>query len=144
MVWIREHTPPNALFLVEGFSIYGGFSAVGSDGGWWIPLLAWRGNTMPPQYALLNEAPSKPGYTQSIVELVNSLEKASSTSPENIKLMCEQGITHIYIGQQQGNASASHATQLFSPIDFSQSAWFNLVYHQDRVYIFELDRGNCR
>ena len=57
MTWIREHTPAQAKFLVEGFRIYGGRSVVGSDAGWWIPLLADRANTMPPQYALLNETP---------------------------------------------------------------------------------------
>ena len=51
--WIRANTPPDATFLVEGFRIYAGSTAVGSDAGWWLPLLAGRANTMPPQYALV-------------------------------------------------------------------------------------------
>ena len=74
MTWIREHTPTQAKFLVEGFRIYGGRSAVGADAGWWIPLLAERANTMPPQYAMLNEAPIIPNYTQQVVDLVEILE----------------------------------------------------------------------
>jgi hypothetical protein len=47
MNWIRENTPQDSRFLVEGFAIYGGTSIVGSDAGWWIPLLARRANTHP-------------------------------------------------------------------------------------------------
>ena len=48
MAWIRENTPIDAQFLVNSFFAYGGSSVVGSDGGWWIPLLTKRGNTVPP------------------------------------------------------------------------------------------------
>jgi len=62
--WIKENTDESALFLVDGFNIYNGTSSVGSDGGWWISLLAERANTMPPQYALLNEKPIDPNYSK--------------------------------------------------------------------------------
>ncbi|MCJ7736657.1 MAG: DUF1616 domain-containing protein, partial [Anaerolineae bacterium] len=38
MAWIRRHIAEDARFLVEGFRIYEGRSAVGADAGWWIPL----------------------------------------------------------------------------------------------------------
>src|SRR5690606_6528884 len=46
--WIREQTPEDARFLVNSFFAYGGSSIVGSDGGWWLPLLAGRQTTLPP------------------------------------------------------------------------------------------------
>ncbi len=142
MAWIRENTPPEALFLVEGFRIYGGRSAVGADAGWWIPLLAQRANTMPPQYALLNEAPAMPGYSQQVVGLVAHLEEHSPASHEGLSRLCEWGITHVYIGQGQGKVGAG-AVQLFAPDDLAGSPAFRPVYHRDRVWVFALNPEAC-
>jgi len=146
MAWIRENTPTNALFLVEGFRIYNGRSAVGDDAGWWIPLLARRKNTMPPQYALLNEAPAVPGYSQRVVDLVAYLEEHSPASPEGLAQLCEWGITHVYIGQGQGKIGKvifAEAAQLFPPEVLANSPAFQLLYHQDRVWIFALKPEAC-
>ncbi len=114
MAWIRQHTPPDGRFLVEGFRIYGGRSAVGADAGWWIPLLAGRENTMPPQYALLNEEPSDAGYTQRVVNLVAHLETHSPVSPEGIKALCDWGITQFTSARgrdESGRAQCSCSLQ---------------------------------
>lgn len=142
MAWIREHTPSDARFLVEGFRIYNGQSIVGADAGWWIPLLANRANTMPPQYAILNETPAEPGYSERLVELVAHLEDNSPASPAGLARLCEWGITHVYIGQGQGEVGAG-AVQLFAPDDFTGSADFQQVYGQDRVRIFALKPAAC-
>jgi hypothetical protein len=142
MAWIQEHTPSETRFLVEGFRIYNGRAAVGADAGWWIPLLAKRQNTMPPQYALLNEVPAEPEYTQRVVELVARLEANSPASQEGIRLLCDWGITHVYVGQGQGKVGAG-AVQLFSPETLAASPAFSAVYRQDRVAIFALDSQIC-
>ena len=142
LAWIREHLPDDAHFLVEGYGIYGGTTIVGGDAGWWIPLLAHRQNTMPPQYAILNESPVQPDYTQRMVALVNRLETISLDAPEGVQLLCGEGVTHIYIGQGQGKVGLS-ATQLFSPDELLSSQDYSLLYHQDRVYVFALKAGIC-
>lgn len=142
MAWIRENTLLEAHFLVEGFHIWGGYSAVGADAGWWIPLLAGRGNTMPPQYALLNEVPADAGYSQRVVDLVAHLRTSSPTSPESVRLLCDWGITHVYVGQGQGKVG-DNAVQLFSPDALTASSVFNEVYRQDRVHVFALDPVVC-
>jgi hypothetical protein len=142
MAWIEEQTPTDSLFLVEGFRIYNGDSAVGSDAGWWIPLLANRQNTMPPQYAMLNEISTPPDYTQRVVDLVAHLETTPPTSPESLRVLCDWGITHIYIGQGQGEVGIG-VNQLFSPYELAPSPYFNLIYHQDRVHILELNPQDC-
>lgn len=142
MVWIRENTPSEARFLVEAFRIYGGRSAVGGDAGWWIPLLARRENTMPPQYALLNEVPADAQYTQRIVNLVAYLETTSPVSPEGVQMLCNWGITHVYVGQGQGEVGVG-AVQLFSPDALATSPVFSQVYQQDRVYVFALNPQAC-
>ncbi len=142
MTWIEQNTPANALFLVEGFRIYGGTSAVGADAGWWIPLFTGRANTMPPQYAMLNERPAQPGYTRRVVDLVATLETHSPASAEGLTVLCDWGITHVYIGQGQGRIG-SGAIPLFAPADLRTSPAFDLVYHQDRVSIFALAPQHC-
>jgi hypothetical protein len=143
MAWIRGNTPPEARFLVEGFRTHQGASAVGSDAGWWIPLLAGRENTMPPEYALLNEVSADGEYTRRVVDLVAYLETVSPTSPEGVQLLCDWGITHVYVGQGQGKVGAG-AVQLFSPDDLAASPAFRTLYRQDRVYIFGLDSQACQ
>jgi hypothetical protein len=141
MSWIRDNTPRDSLFLVEGFRIYG-YSAVGSDAGWWLPLLAERQNTIPPQYALMNEAPVDPSYGQNVVQLVGQLEDAEVSSPESMAMICKWGITHVYIGQRQGKASFE-AAQLFSPEEFLNNPDFSQVYQKDHVHIFALKQSAC-
>ena len=142
MHWITDHIPENALFLVEGFSIYNGTSIVGSDAGWWIPLLTTRKNTMPPQYALLNEKPDPPEYSSQVTNIVNILESNSIRTEAAVQTLCEAGISHIYIGQTQGTTGTG-AKQLFSVNDFRNNPDFDLVYSQDRVRIYSLLKTTC-
>jgi hypothetical protein len=143
MHWIRDNTPDNALFLVQGFRVYQDWTAVGSDAGWWIPILANRQNTMPPQYALLSEAPNPPDYSQKVVDLVGQLEEDPLPSQQSIAALCNWGITHIFSGQLQGLVGAG-ATQLFNPEDLSDSSAFQLIYHRDRVHLFSLNPDACQ
>ena len=142
MSWIKKNTPPDTKFLVEGFRIYDGRSAVGSDAGWWLPLLGARENTMPPQYALLNEAPVDPDYDQRVVDLVAHLETKPLDTAENLKALCSRGVTLVYVGQGQGKVGAG-AMQLFSPDVLEMSSAYQEVYHRDRVRIFALDSSMC-
>lgn len=142
MTWIKKNTSPEARFLVGGFRIYSGRSAVGADAGWWLPLLAGRENTMPPQYALFNEMPADSDYNRRVVDLVAHLEAASPASSASVQLLCDWGITHVYVGQGQGEVGAG-AVQLFAPEALEASASYQEVYHQDRVRVFAFDSQVC-
>lgn len=143
MNWIEQNTPEDSVFLVEGFRVHYGYSAVGADAGWWIPLLTGRDNTMPPQYAMVNELPSPPDGRQIIVDLVEFLETHEAVEKESVEYLCDFGITHIYIGQGQGLTGAG-VSQLFSPTEFlANPDDYHLIYHQDRIYIFELTPSAC-
>jgi hypothetical protein len=141
--WINDNTPSNATFLVNGFLIYGGRSVVGSDAGWWIPFLAGRNNTMPPQYALLNEVEAIPGYGGRVVQLVADLNEHAPTSTEGLEELCAFGVTHIYIGQGQGKVAREDLTPFLIPSDLVASPFFELQYHQDRVWIFAVKGDAC-
>jgi hypothetical protein len=142
MDWIRRKTQTQATFLVEGSRINLGRSVVGTDAGWWIPLFTLRKNTMPPQYAILNEVPSEEGQSQQYVDLVAALEAAPMSDPVVIKMLCEAGITHVYVGQRWGSVG-SGTQQLFTPASMIDTPGYNQVYHQDRVFIFALDPAAC-
>ena len=139
--WINQHTNVDDLFLVNGFTIYDNTSGVGSDGGWWISLLTDRENTMPPQYAVLNEKPETPGYTVWTVDVINYFEQHSPSSQEGIRAMCKWGIDYIYIGQKQG--SINDSTPLLAWKDWKQVFALNLVYSEDQVRIYQLDQQFC-
>jgi hypothetical protein len=143
MAWIRGNTPQDARFLVNGFRVYQGNSIVGSDAGWWIPLLAGRENTMPPQYALLTEREAEPGYGRRLVELVAGLENASLATSQGVQLACKEGITHVYVGQAGGRVGKPPPEPLFIPEQLAASSAFSVLYHRQGVWVFELNGEAC-
>jgi hypothetical protein len=143
MDWIRANIPNDARFLVDGFLIYNGRSVVGSDAGWWIPLLTGRQNTMPPQYALLNEEPYQPEYAKIVVDLVAELRRVGVTSSDGVRLLCQQGITHVYIGQGQGRIAVPPPEPMLPLSKLEASPYFAALYRQDKVGVFGFDRSVC-
>jgi hypothetical protein len=143
MAWLRDNTPPDSRFLVQGFLSNGGVSAVGADGGWWLPLLAGRQNSIPPEYALLSERPSLPGYSRAVIDLVATLQQTSIDSKEGVALLCEYGLTHVYHGQRQGRVGYQ-AQPLFDPDDIEDSGAFQAIYREDGVRVFALDQRRCQ
>jgi uncharacterized membrane protein len=142
MDWIKKNTPSDANFLIQSFSIYGGWSAVGADAGWWIPLLAGRRTNMPPQYALMTEQPEPKEFSQQVIALINFWEAHSINSPDGLDALCRFGITHIYNGQLQGKVGDG-VRQLFSDQELETSPAFERVYHRDRVSIYALKPSTC-
>jgi hypothetical protein len=96
---------------------------------------------MPPQYAIANEVPIEKDYSQGLINLQSELEKTSLASEAGLRLLCEYGISHVYIGQEQGMV-ANPGQPLFTPAELAASSVFRLIYHQDRVYIFAVE-GAC-
>jgi len=138
MEWINRQTPPDSLFLIEGMHENWVTNVIGTDAGWWIPLLAHRENTIPPQYALSNELPIVEDYSQKVIDLEAALENKGIDSQAGIDKLCEFGVTHIYIGQKQGNV-ANNGKPLFTPDELAASDVFQMIYHQDRVYIYSVE-----
>jgi hypothetical protein len=144
--WVREHVPADARFAVNGFTIWQDSSAVGSDGGWWLPVLGRRANLMPPQYALSSELEAVPGYSQSVVELVRTLAAEPPPAAPGLAALCRAGATHIYIGQKQGAtgiAAGDSAVLRFDGQALAASPHFELLYRRDRVWIFALAPSAC-
>ncbi len=123
MAWIRAHTPPDAVFLINTRhwqrEIY-----MGTDGGWWIPLLADRRVTLPPiVYRAGGEA-----YRAAVNELAAWSSTATSLEDaEAVARLRAAGITHLYIGARGGH---------FTPDMLAASPSFQPVYTNGSVWIY--------
>jgi hypothetical protein len=114
---------------VNGFFAYGGGLVVGSDAGWWIPLLTGRDNTMPPiNYA--TETSSVPDYWSRVNGIVQRLQDSPLDDPATLQFLEKNGISHVYIGEKGG--------PLLKVEELQQSSLYQEVYQQDQVWIFEI------
>lgn len=138
MAWIREHTPADARFLVNSFFAYGGSAIVGSDGGWWLPLLAGRANTVPPLNYGTEQGPF-PNYREWMNELTAQIQEKGIDHPETVAELRRRSIGYVYIGQQQGRVNYQ-GPGVLDPEVLLNSRPYRLVYHQDRVWVFEVIR----
>ncbi|MCK4824319.1 hypothetical protein KA005_51680, partial [bacterium] len=133
--WINDFTSPEDRFLVNSFFAFNDSTIVGSDAGWWLPLLAHRQNTQPPiNYA--TEQGSIPGYREWVNELVASIQRWGISDQNTLQLLQKRDITHIYIGQQQGRVNTP--SPLLDPQDLLESPFYTPIYHQDRIWIFSV------
>ncbi|MFQ6059622.1 MAG: hypothetical protein ACE5MB_12165, partial [Anaerolineae bacterium] len=125
MAWIREHTSPGAKFLINARPWQGGIY-VGSDGGYWIPLLAERGTSLPP--ALYVFGP--PEYVQRVNELARLAVSGTSLDSQEVRwLLRGEGITHVYLGTRGGR---------INPQALLSSPHYRLVYVNGAVRVFEV------
>jgi hypothetical protein len=144
--WIRANTSPDDLFYVNAFPAYGGTLLAGSDGGWWLPLLAGRGTNLPPlTYG------SERGQTADYAARVNGLAEAlrgrpltdmqpkavDLTTPENYQRLLAEGFDYVYLGAH-ANPGPAEADHLDAAALAARPDLFRLVYDEQAVQIFAL------
>ena len=134
--WIKENLRGDAKFLVNSFFAYGDTLVVGSDAGWWLPLIAQRETTLPPINYGSEQGPP-PDFVSFTNDLVAEIRAKGVDHPQVLNELLKRGVTHIYIGQQQGQVNASEPP-LLNAKELMADPRFELVYNQDRVFIFEL------
>jgi hypothetical protein len=136
--WIRQNVPLGGRFLVNSFFAYGGGVIVGSDGGWWLPLLSGRQTTLPPiNYA--SERGPRPDYREWINALPSAIQTQGVASAAVLGMLRDRGINYVYIGQQQGRVNYD-GPDVLKPEQLLASPAFRAVYHQDRVWVFEINQ----
>jgi hypothetical protein len=137
MAWIRENTPEDARFLVNSFPAYGNTLVAGSDAGWWMPLLSGRGNSLPPLNYGAEQGVS-PDLVDSVNEVTWRLQEMELDDPETVSMLCERGLSHVYIGQRQGrvNYGGPHVLDLDEML---ASSSYSLLYKKDRVAILKIE-----
>lgn len=135
--WIEANTPPDARFLINGFFPNAG-AVVGSDGGWWLPVLAHRQTTLPPLLYISERGP-RPDYRLWVNELYAVIHARGVTDPAALALLRERGVTYVYIGQRGGSVGYDGSEQALDPATLRASAMFRLVYNRGQVSIFALE-----
>ena len=111
-------------------------AVVGSDGGWWMPLLAGRANSVPPLNYGAEQGPS-PDYTKRVNELTFKLQEMGLDAPDTVRMLCERGLTHVYIGQRQGRVNYA-GPHVLSLKEMFRSPSYSVVYQNDKVVILEI------
>ncbi len=123
MAWIRESTKPDALFHISTH-FWTPIVAHGLDAGYWIPYLADRQTTLPPQnYAVDGD--------KDFMALVNERARALSqanTMETLYSALTYFDVTHVYIGERPAYLQGELFTEFPS--------LFDLQYHQGNVWIF--------
>lgn len=135
MEWIKENLAQESGFLVNSTFAYSDSLIAGTDGGWWLPLITQRQSSLPPLNYGAERGP-RPDYRQWINQLSIDIQSKGIDHSDVIKEMSQRGITHVYIGQQQGLVNST--TPLIRLDQLLASPHFQPVYHQDRVWIFKL------
>ena len=122
--WIKEKTPPDARFLINGthweWNLYRG-----TDGGWWITPLTGRWTSLPTLFYGFGE--------KELIEEVNRRAvKTLQTRPGEPnwwRLIREEGITHIY----------SHSgAEALPPESLLTCPGLKMEYRHGQVYIFKI------
>jgi hypothetical protein len=134
--WIEAHTPADARFLINGFFPNSG-AVVGSDGGWWLPLLAHRQTVLPPLLYISEQGP-RPDYREWVNQVYARLYKSGINSAKTLALLRERGVTYVYIGQRQGTVGYTGSAHALTPKALLGSPAFHEVYHEDDVWVFAL------
>ena len=134
--WIDQNLPPDAKLLVNSFFAYGGTLVVGSDGGWWLPIITNRDTSQPP-LTYGSEQGIIPDYVTYTNNLVDLIQENGLSHPDVLTELREREFTHIYIGQQQGQVNTTSPPML-NPNELLNEPDFKLIYNEDRVWIFEI------
>ncbi len=134
--WIDAHLPTNARFLINGYYL-NVVSVIGSDAGWWLPILAHRATALPPMVYGAEQGP-RPDYQEWINQVYTALYTQGINDPQTLALLRKHGITHIYIGHYQGNVGYNGTIHVLDPELLLENPVFHPIYHQDSVWIFEL------
>ncbi len=127
MAWIRENTPPDALFLINArhwqLDVY-----TGTDGGSWIPLLTGRRTLLP----VLAYSYGRPEYVQHITELAQTVSQTKDAEEAQFQAILEQErVAYVYIGAKGGP---------LTPQMFLGHPRYRPVYNSGEVWVFEVVR----
>jgi hypothetical protein len=129
LAWVKGNTPAEARFLVNSEAAYGGGTEVGTDAGWWIPLLASRQNTLPP-LVYVNEDSATPGYAASVHQFAKTVRDGAAGSSSVLESLRAAGVTHVFVGARGG---------YLKPRDMAALPDYETLYHQGNVWVFRVD-----
>ena len=132
VAWVQEHTPPDALFMVNTYAFeFAPEYVIGSDAGGWLPVLARRRVvTAPMTYPI--ERSMIEHYPQQIAELAGL--SSDLGAPAAVARLRALGVTHVFVGARGGPIAVD---KLLASPDYT------LEFHDGSVYVFALRAGGA-
>lgn len=127
MAWIRDHTPPDALFAVNTYAWMRSVSH-GIDGGYWIPYFTGRATTAGTMLSSLGPRE----HALRIVEL-SALAVQLDARPETAQALRDAGVSYVYLG-----ARAFKAATAWDAAALASNPALELVYNLNGVRIYRL------
>ncbi len=130
LAWIREHTPPDARFLINARFWQEG-TYTGSDGGYWLTVLTGRATTLPMVHYIYGTTK----YARLIRDFALQVSALSSVDdPQFLQTLRKKGVTHVYVGAKGGAISSA---------ELVASPHFRPIYHHGAAWVFSfLDAGS--
>ena len=121
MEWIRENVASDAMFLIN--SIWWQYDMrMGTDAGWWIPLLTGRRTTLPPVLYSMAD----PDYVAAVNSIGQTVEDSETLNDPSLRETLDQlGVTHVYVGAKGGHLTPQMllASDGFQPVYSSGEVW---------------------
>ena len=139
--WIDQHVATDAHFLVNGFLAYADSTVVGSDAGWWLPYYTRRSSTVPPILYLFERLEAG-NDRQAIRQLVLDIRASDGEPMQLQRLLCQNNITHIYLGDHQGQVGYG-AAPLVPESWLTHNADFRLLHQQGQAQVWAFARDTC-
>ena len=125
LAWAREHTPPDALFVVNT-GVWQAPMRYGTDAGWWLNVVADRRTTLPSLLYLMGGM----SYFEGLNALAVAVEEAESVDdPALLARLQEAGVTHVFVGARGGH---------LLPRDLDPSPHYRALYTHGPVRIYEV------
>jgi len=122
--WAKDNIPSGARFLVNTRR-WQGELRVGTDGGWWLPLLSEHEVTLPCVFYYQGA----PAYRERINDLARLVEEAESLDdPPLREQLVRAGVTHVFTGANGGR---------LLPKDLDPSPYYQLLYASGPTRIYE-------
>jgi len=143
MDWIKENTPPDALFAVNTY-FWLPRAPHGTDAGYWIPYLTGRQTTA--DAMLVGFARSD--YSARIVEMSRAVEQLEVDNASLAELQA-MGVGYVYIGRRgdfsapsaalrRGSGQGSGQGAGLSAAQLAQSENVKMLYQEGGVYILQI------
>jgi hypothetical protein len=124
ITWINENIPQGETILINptawGYGFY-----MGNDGGFWISSLNAQLTIPPPVIYGMAE----PNEIERIHKIIEGVLPIGEDAPALWELLKSENIRFVYTGARGG---------IISPQKLAESELFNLFYHQDGIWVFEI------
>lgn len=122
--WVAQNTPPEARFLINTGKWMQEIR-MGTDAGWWLPLLAKRQTSLP--CVLYAQGPK--AYREAVNDLARTVEESKSLDDPALRArLAHEGITHVFVGARGGR---------LMPKELDASPYYRLRYASGPVRVYE-------